>query len=333
MSLEAGTVAKLQVAREKSPFGYFLTDGNRDVLLHYTEVEGKIQQGEHIDVFLFHDTEDRLAATMKKPLIHLWETALLEVVDIHPRFGCFLDMGIGRNLLLPFRELPELKELRPQVGDKVYVVLGHDKQGRMLAKMAGEKELSQKAFPAPTSWKNQWLEARVYKPLHNATYVIVGEGVLGFGAIGMIHESERTKLLRVGEIVKVRASFIREDGRVNLSMRPLKQVGRDEDSEKLLQVLMERPNGAMPYSDQTPADIIMSRFSISKAAFKRAMGKLMKEGLVYQKENWTHLKPEALEELRKAQAEQAEAGFSPAADALASTDGAPGGQEATQAEI
>lgn len=293
MSLEAGTVAKLQVAREKSPFGYFLTDGSRDVLLHYSEVVGSIQQGEHIDVFLFHDTEDRLAATMKTPLIHLGEMALLEVVDIHPRFGCFLDMGIGRNLLLPFRELPELKELRPVVGDKVYAVLGHDKQGRMLARLAGERELAPLAFPAPTSWKNQWLTARVYKPLQNATFVLVEGGVLGFGAIGMIHETERTRLLRVGETVQVRASFIREDGRVNLSMKPLKQIGRDEDSEVILAVLRERPNGAMPYSDQTPADIILNRFHISKGAFKRALGKLMKDGLVYQKENWTYLKPEA----------------------------------------
>lgn len=294
MNLEAGTVAKLQVAREKSPYGYFLTDGQRDVLLHYTEVVGKIQQGEHIDVFLFHDTEDRLAATMKTPLIHLGEMALLEVVDIHPRFGCFLDMGIGRNLLLPFRELPELQELRPQVGDKVFAVLGHDKQGRMLARLAGERELAPLAFPAPTAWKNQWLTARVYKPLQNGTFVLVEGGVLGFGAIGMIHESERTSLLRVGEEVKVRAAFIREDGRVNLSMKPLKQIGRDEDSEAILAVLRERPNGAMPYSDQTPADIITSRFHISKAAFKRALGKLMKEGVVYQKENWTYLKPEAM---------------------------------------
>lgn len=306
MSLEAGTKAKLQVAREKSPYGYFLSDGTRDVLLHYTETVGQIQQGEHIEVFLFHDTEDRLAATMKEPLIHLGETELLEVVDIHPRFGCFLDMGIGRNLLLPFRDLPELRELRPEVGDKVFVTLSHDKQGRMLARLAGERELAPKTFPAPSSWKNQWVEARVYKPLQDATFVLIDGGLLGFGAIGMIHSSERTGLPRLGQTVKARVVFVREDGRVNLSMRQPKHVGRDEDSELLLQVMRERPNGAMPYSDQTPADIIMNRFKISKGAFKRALGKLMKEGLVYQKENWTYLLPEALAELQAADAASAD---------------------------
>lgn len=291
--LRAGTAVKLQVAREKSPFGYFLTDGGQDVLLHYTEVVGTIKQGELIEVFLFHDTEDRLAATMRRPHLLLGEMGLLTVTDIHPRFGCFLDIGIGRNLLLPFRELPDLKELRPEIGDKLFVVLGHDKQGRMLGRLAGERELETLVFHAPESWKNQWMDVRVYKPLQEATFVLVEGGVLGFGAIGMIHASERTRLLRVGETLKARVSFVREDGRVNLTMKPLKQVGRDEDSEAILKLLRERPNGAMPYSDQTPSDIIANRFGISKGAFKRALGKLMKEGLIYQKENWTHLNPEA----------------------------------------
>jgi uncharacterized protein len=292
VNFQAGTAVTLQVAREKAPYGYFLTDGSQDVLLHYTEVVGTIKQGEQLEVYLFHDTEDRLAATMRRPRLLLGEMGLLEVTDIHPRFGCFLDIGIGRNLLLPFRELPDLQELRPQVGDKLYVVLDHDKQGRMLGRMAGEREFAELVFRAPESWKNQWMDARVYKPLQEGTFVIVEGGVLGFGAFGMIHASERPQLLRVGEVVKVRVTHIREDGRVNLSMKQLKQIGRDEDSERLLEMLRQREGGGMPYSDQTPADIIAKRFGISKAAFKRALGKLMKEGLVYQKENWTYLKQE-----------------------------------------
>ncbi|MDF2926768.1 MAG: RNA-binding protein [Paenibacillaceae bacterium] len=315
MSLQAGTKAVLQVAREKAPFGYFLTDGSQDVLLHYTELTGTVKQGEQIEVYLFHDTEDRLAATMRCPHLLLGETALLEVVDIHPRFGCFLDIGIGRNLLLPFRAQPELKELRPIVGDKVFATLGHDKQGRMLAQLAGERELEPLCFRAPESWKNQWLDVRVYKPLQESTFVVVEGGVLGFGAIGMIHATERTRLLRTGEALQARVAFVREDGRVNLSMKPLKQVGRDEDSAAILKLLRERPDGGMPYSDQTPADIIASRFKISKAAFKRALGKLMKEGLIDQKENWTYLKPEAREAMDRADALTAEA--SPSASSKA----------------
>ncbi|KAA9005425.1 RNA-binding protein [Paenibacillus spiritus] len=293
MSLIAGTTVTLDVAREVSPYGYFLSAGDQDVLLHYTELTGKIKPGDKVEVFLFFDTEDRLAATMKKPYLQLGEMALLEVADIHPRLGCFLEMGLGRQLLLPIRELPDLKELHPKVGDKVFVMMEHDKQGRLRAKLAGEPELAPLAFPAPASWRGQWMKARVYKPLQMGTFVLIEGGVLGFGVIGMIHASERPRLLRLGEEFEARVSHIREDGRVNLSMAQRKEVGRDLDSERLLTFLKERPGGAMPYSDATPPDIIKQRFGISKSAFKRALGKLMKEGLVTQKENWTYLaKPE-----------------------------------------
>ena len=112
---------------------------------------------------------------------------------------------------------------------------------------------------------------------------------MGFGVMGSIPAEDRTKLLRLGERVRARVTFIREDGRVNLSMTPRKEVGRVEDSERILAFLKERPNGAMPYSDETSADIIKQKFNISKSAFKRAVGKLMREGLVVQEGSWTSL--------------------------------------------
>ncbi|MBC8079833.1 MAG: RNA-binding protein [Gorillibacterium sp.] len=290
MTFEAGTTVELQVSREATPYGYFLTNGDEDVLLHNLEKTRDLKLGETISVFLFHDSEDRLTATMREPLITMGKVALLEVVDIHPQIGSFLDIGLGRNLLLPFAGQPETVVLRARKGDKVFVTLSHDRQGRLVAKAAGEDEFVLKVFHAPTSWMNQWFDARVYKPMEMGTFVIVEGGVLGFGAIGFIHSTERTRPLRVGEVVKVRVVFIREDGRVNLSMRQVKQVGREEDSEKILAFLKARPDGAMPYSDSTPADVILTKFGISKGAFKRALGKLMKDGLVEQKDEWTRLK-------------------------------------------
>lgn len=288
-------MAELLVEREVSPYGYFLSDGEQDVLLHYSEVTESVQTGERVRVFLFHDTEDRLSATMRQPLVQFGQMALLEVVDIHPRFGCFLEMGLGRNLLLPYKELPELQELRPRVGDRVFIVLSRDKQGRLLAKLAGEEELSAHVFHAPGSWHNQWLTARVYKSLQIGTFVICDGGVIGFGAFGFIHAGERTGPLRIGEELRVRVTHVREDGRVNLSLREPKERSRESDADRLLEFMQSRPGGAMPYSDETPADIISNRFGMSKAAFKRAVGKLMKEGRVYQKENWTYLRQEEQE--------------------------------------
>ena len=91
-------------------------------------------------------------------------------------------------------ELPEMRELHPQVGDYVFVIMEHDKQGRLRAKLAGEQELAPLAFHAPESWKGQWFTALVYKPLQMGTFVIIDGGVIGFGAIGMIHSSERTRI-------------------------------------------------------------------------------------------------------------------------------------------
>ncbi|WP_411347572.1 S1 RNA-binding domain-containing protein [Paenibacillus sp. WLX2291] len=289
MSFEAGNRIALNIGREVSPYGFFLTDGDEEVLMHYSEIVGKIKIGDTVEVFIFHDTEDRLAATMKKPLLTLGELGKLKIADLHPRLGAFLEMGLGRQLLLPMSELPEKPELRPQVGDEVYVVMQHDRQGRLLALLAGEEEFDELVFHAPTTWMNQWVDALVYKPLQMGTFVLIDGGVLGFGALGLIHQNERSHLLRLGEKVQVRVTQVREDGRVNLSMLQRKEIGRDQDAERLLTFINERPDKAMPYSDRTQPDVIKQRFGISKAAFKRALGKLMKEGVVVQDQNWTRL--------------------------------------------
>lgn len=290
MRLEAGMKVELDVAREVSPNGYFLTNGIQDVLLHYSEVDGDIEVGDQVNVFLYHDTEDRLTATMRTPYIEYGEVSLLEVQDHHPNLGLFLDMGLGRQLLLPMSELPEVEFLLPRLGDKVYIVSERDKQGRLLARLAKDSDLLPLVFAAPDSWKNTTLTGIVYKTLKIGSFVIAGSGILGFGAIGFIHQSERTKPLRIGEKVEARVTHIRKDGRVNLSMRPVKEIGREEHAEAILAFLQGRQQGEMPYTDRTSPEIIQEKFGISKAAFKRALGKLMKEGRIIQEEGWTRLK-------------------------------------------
>lgn len=290
MSLTAGTIVTLRVAREVSPYGYFLTDEESEVLLHYTELVGKKpKMNDEVEVFIYYDSEDRIAATMKRPKLLLGEMARLKVADVHPRLGCFLEFGLGRHLLLPISELPEKVEFRPLPGDEVHVVLGHDKAGRLLARTAGEEELGPLVFEAPQSWRNQWVEGWVTKSLQMGSFVLVDGGVVGFGVYGLIPAPERVRPLRLGERVSARVTFIREDGRVNLSMAKLKQEGRVEDADRILNFLKERPGGGMPYSDESPSDTIKQRFGISKSAFKRALGKLMRDGLITQKGSWTYL--------------------------------------------
>lgn len=289
MIWEAGTIQRLEVAREVSPYGYFLTNGEQDVLLHYTELTGKVELSDQVEVFLYYDTEDRIAATMKRPLVTLGGVARLTVADIHPKYGCFLEMGIGRQLLLPKGGLPEYEPLHPKIGDDVYVRMEQDRYGRLIAVPAREEDLIPYMFKAPESWNNTWRDAVVYRPLKMGTFVVVNGEPVGEGVIGFLHESLRPRLLRVGERVRVRITHVREDGRVNVTMVERKEVCIDQDAERLFSFLKERPNRTMPYSDETPPDIIKQRFGISKSAFKRAISRLMKAGLIRQNGSWTEL--------------------------------------------
>ncbi len=294
MSLIAGTLRTLRVNREVSPYGWFLgddEDGGAEVLLPYGESVGeKHEIGADVEVFLFHDDKERLTATLRKPYLVAGEMARVEVADFNPRFGYFLEIGIGRQLLLPLKELPEgRRDVWPQTGDEVHIVMKHDKEGRMLARLAKLDDFEPYVFRAPSAWNNEWKEGWVTDVFKDGVFTLVDGGVLGYGALGYIHHSSMIHPLRIGQKFKARVTQVREDGRVNLSVRAAKETGRVEDADRLLAFLKERPGGAMPYSDETSAEDIQRRFGLSKSAFKRALGKLMKDGIVTQKGAWTHL--------------------------------------------
>lgn len=218
------------------------------------------------------------------------KVAKLEVIDVDFKRGCLLDVEQRDQVLLPLAELPYDEANWPKVGDHVYVQFIAGRNGRMSVIAAGEEQLDPLTFHAPEAWKNRWFDSTVYNVIDIGAFVICEDDILGFGAIGFIHESELTHPLRVGERVNVRVTFVREDGRVNCSMRKPKEESRNEDADRILDYLKTCKDNAMPYSDETPADLVRKKFGISKAAFKRALGKLMKEDLVEQSGNWTQLK-------------------------------------------
>lgn len=294
MTLSAGTTARLFVRREMPPYGWFLGEDEAespDVLLPYAEaVARRPAPGDDTEVFLFHDDKGRLTATQRTPLIQYGQMARLQVADFNPKFGYFLEIGIGRQLLLPAKELPaERRDFWPKAGDELHVVMKRDKEGRMLARLAKIDDFADVTFRAPSSWKGQSVEAWVTDVFRDGAFALVEGGVLGYGALGYIHEGVMDRPLRIGEKFQARVLAVREDGRATLGMRPPKETGRLEDADRLLAFLRDRPGCGMPYSDETQADIIQKRFGISKSAFKRALGKLMKDGLVTQKGSWTYL--------------------------------------------
>lgn len=278
-----GTVVTLRVDRD-APFGYFLTNGEEDVLLHNNEIVGDFDEDADHTVFLFQDHQGRLAASMKIPTVQLESYDWAEVVEVKHELGAFVDIGINKDILVSKDDLHELWDLWPEKGDRLYVSLKLDKNGRLFGKLATEDVIRSLVKPATRKDFNKNITGTVYRLLLAGSFIISEDGFIGF-----IHESQRKREPRLGEKVQGRIIDVKEDGSVNVSLLGRGHEVMGDDAEKLYSY-MEGRGGAMPYSDKSNAEDILARFNMSKGAFKRALGKLMKEGKVYQEEGWTYFK-------------------------------------------
>lgn len=281
--LQAGTICTLKVERE-AEFGYFLSNDVVDVLLHKTDVIGLIAVEDEVTVFLYQDHQGRLSATMTIPEIGHDQYCWVKVVEVHPRLGVFVDIGIRKDLLVSRDDLPLITEIWPDVGDLLYCSLKLDKAGRLFGKIATTDVVNSIAIEADRNMFNRNVQGRIYRLLKVGSFLITNEGYLGF-----IHESQRHKEPRLGQLVEGRVIDVKEDGTINVSLLPRNHESMDSDAD-VIYSYMEGRGGAMPYWDKSDAEDIKIQFNMSKSAFKRALGKLMKEGKVYQEEGWTYLK-------------------------------------------
>ncbi|MFE5429732.1 MULTISPECIES: S1 RNA-binding domain-containing protein [Bacillaceae] len=282
--IQAGMAVELEVER-KADFGWFLTDGSEDVLLHHNEMsEGtELELGDEVTVFIYHDKQARLTATMKIPEIQIDRYGWAEVVNVKRKLGVFVDIGLSKDILVSLDDLPNIDRLWPEVGDRLYVSLKTDRHDRLFGKLATEDVIQEIAVTAPLKGvRNTSIKGNVYRLLMVGSFFISQEGYRCF-----IHESERKEEPRLGELVEGRVIDSKEDGTLNVSLIPFKQDLMGEDADVIFTYLMNR-GGAMPYGDKTPPDDIKFHFGLSKGAFKRALGKLMKEEKIYQEDGWTY---------------------------------------------
>jgi len=279
-----GTITILRVSHE-APFGYFLTAGEEEILLHQNDMtRTELSEDEEIEVFLFQDRQGRLAATMELPSITINSFDWAKVEEVKREMGVFVNIGINKGMLLSKDDLPPLEQVWPQVDDEVYCTLEIGKNGRLFIRLAKEGDLQDIAKSADKSLFNKNVTGRIYRTLHAGSFIFTDDGYLGF-----IHASERKEEPRIGQKVTGRIIDVKEDGTINVSLLPRKHEAMDDDAGKIL-AYMETRNGAMPYWDKSQPDDIEARFGMSKGAFKRALGKLMKEGKVYQEAGWTYFK-------------------------------------------
>lgn len=269
--IEIGKIQTLKIANFTS-FGAYLDAGtgvrHDNILLPIKQLPEDAKEGDELEVFIYRDSEERLIATRKKPLAQLGELAYLKVTA-KTQIGAFLDIGLERGLFLPFHE----QKFPIQMGKGYLVKVYLDKSQRLSATTEIYEYLK-----ADTPYqKNDKVTGTVYS---------INPEIGAFVAVdnkymGLIPVNEYFSELHEGDQIEARVIRVREDGKLDLSPRELSYMQMDKDTLKILQGIKDH-EGFLALNDKSSPVEIESRLHMSKAAFKRALGKLLKESKVIQ---------------------------------------------------
>ncbi|MBJ19697.1 MAG: GntR family transcriptional regulator [bacterium] len=260
---EIARTTSLTVLR-KVPTGWMLGADDREVLLPTRFVPEGTKRGDRLEVFLYTDSEDRPIATTARPLAQAGEFAGLRVASVNST-GAFLDWGLPKDLLLPFRS--QLGRLRP--GQRVVVYVDCDSvSGRPVASAKVERFLE---IPPEQLREGQAVEILVYEETELGAKAIV-DGRFG----GLLYADSGRSQLEIGVAAGGYIDRIRPDGKVDLSLAPRGRAGAEQAREILLRAL-ERAGGRLELSDGSSPEEIRRELGLSKKAFKRAVGALYRE--------------------------------------------------------
>lgn len=263
--MKLGEKQKLTVVK-KVDFGIYLAERAEDekrVLLPAKQAPQDAQPGDMLEVFLYRDSEDRLIATKREPLLMIGETAVLKALEVGA-IGAFLDWGLEKDLFLPYKEMTA--KIKP--GDEILVTLYIDKSERLCATMRGLYELLRKDSPYK---KGDMVTARIYEFSENfGTFAAVDDTYSA-----MIPLFEDCSRFQIGDVTKARVSGVKPDGKLDLTLREKVSVQMDVDAGKLMEALKER-GGMFPFNDKASPEVIFREVKMSKNAFKRAIGRLYK---------------------------------------------------------
>lgn len=254
---------KILMVVKKVDFGVYLGTKEDRVLLPKKQVPEGIEIGDPIEVFLYKDSDDRLIATTQMPKIMRDEVRLLKVADTG-KIGAFLDWGLPKDLLLPFKE----QTAKVSKGDEVLAALYVDKTGRLCATMKVYHRLRTDS----DYQKDDEVEGIVYETSGNfGVFVAVDDRYSA-----LIPRREASGDLKVGDRIRARVTKVHEDGKLDLSVRKKAFLQMDDDAQAILKKL-EEGGGSIPFTDKADPEIIKREFGFSKNAFKRAVGRLLKE--------------------------------------------------------
>lgn len=266
--LELGKRQRLTVVK-KVDFGIYLSEGRNGeekVLLPRKQVPEGMECGDEIEVFIYRDSKDRIIATTAESFIMLGETALLRVAQTG-KIGAFLDWGLEKDLLLPFRE----QTYPVNEGDECLVALYQDKSARLSATM---KVYHYLRTDSPYQ-KDDMVTGLVYE---------ISRAFGAFVAVdnqysALIPAREFSGEVKAGDRIRARVSAVKEDGKLNLSIREKAYMQIEIDVQTVLDVLDEY-SGVLPFNDKADPGVIKREMKMTKNAFKRAVGRLLKEGKI-----------------------------------------------------
>lgn len=262
--IELGKKQKLTVVKEVD-FGIYLGDEKEKVLLPKKQVPVGTNKGDELEVFIYRDSSDRLIATARTPKLVLGELAVLKVSDV-TSIGAFLDWGLEKDLFLPFKQQTE--KVKPD--DECLVTLYLDKSGRLCATMKVYHYLQTNS----PYRKDDTVTGRVYEISGNfGVFVAVDDK---YSALIPKKELYGGKKFQVGDIVTARVANVKEDGKLELSVRQKAYLQMNEDAERLMEII-ESFEGVLPFSDKANSEVIRRETGMSKNEFKRALGALYKQ--------------------------------------------------------
>lgn len=263
--MKLGKKQMLMVVK-KVDFGVYLGNEEEKVLLPKKQVPEGVEIGDPVEVFLYKDSSDRLIATTNEPKVTLGELAVLTVADTG-KYGAFLNWGLEKDLFLPFRQ----QTARVEKGDKCLVSLYIDKSERLCATMKVYGLLRQ---DSPYK-KDDHVTGIIYDTSPEFGVFVAVDNLYS----ALIPKKEVYGKLRVGQVIEARVAAVKEDGKLDLSIRNKIPEQMDQDAN-LIYKRMEEYGGTLPFTDKADPELIKKEFGLSKNAFKRAVGRLLKEGKI-----------------------------------------------------
>lgn len=227
--------------------------------------EGK-KVGDTVEVFVYRDSKDRLIATTLQPKLVMGRVARLRVAQVG-KFGAFLDWGLEKDLMLPFKQ----QKRRVNEGEEVLVSLYIDKSNRLCATMNVYRELR---TDSPYQ-KGDRVTGTIYEISPNFGAFVAVDDMYS----GLIAQKELYGEIQIGDTVSARVLNVKEDGKLDLSVREKAYLQITSDAEKIME-LIDRFGGALPFNDKASPEVIKREIGMSKNEFKRAVGNLLKNNRI-----------------------------------------------------